>query len=443
MKAKRPASEFLEVMRDGTVKMVNPLTGRTAWYVPGRAVRPITNAPERAQGAAPGHRVEDACDFCEANYLKTPPEKERLILRNGSLHSLAEVPASALSRTAAEFRRVANLFEVVPYDYWIQNHGFRLPPACVRHMEAYLSEEAGRRHVSGLVRMKLELAGRSGKEAAALSEAERRRLAEALFGGSHDLIVARQHTRHGGVEDARPAGSGDLGQEEHHAYLKFTIRAVRDIFSRNPHVRYVTAFQNWLHVAGASFDHLHKQLVGFDGWGPLIEEEARAARANPRVYLDDVVGLAADQGRILAENDHAVLLVDLGHRHPTLAIYSKSRSLRPWEQTEEEIRGFSDLLHAAHRAQGSELPSNEDWIYAPPACRERIPWHLWLRWRVNNPSGFEGGTEIYIHPVTPHQMREALLPRLADLQAKEGLKGFRIVQEDSAPGSSLRYLEGT
>jgi galactose-1-phosphate uridylyltransferase len=442
MKAKRPASEFLEVMRDGTVKMVNPLTGRRAWYVPGRGLRPITNAPEPAPIAASRREVEAGCDFCEANYLRTPPEKERLVFRNGSLHSLAEAPASALSQTAAEFRRVANLFEVVPYEYWVQNHGFRLPAACARHMEAYLSEGAGRRHVSDLVRTKLELTGRSGKEAGALPEGERRRLAEALFGGSHDLIVARRHTRGGEGDDAHPAGSGDLGQAEHHAYLEFTIRAVRDIFSRNPHVRYVTTFQNWLHAAGASFDHLHKQLVGFDGWGPLVEEEARAVRANPRVYLDEVVGLAARQGRVLAENDHAVLLVDLGHRHPTLAIYSKSRNLRPWEQTEEEIRGFSDLLHAAHRAQGSELPGNEDWIYAPPGCRERIPWHLWLRWRVNNPSGFEGDTEIYIHPVSPRQMREILLPRLADLQAKEGLKGFRIVQENGVPESSLRYLEG-
>jgi galactose-1-phosphate uridylyltransferase len=438
MNAKRRTRDYLEVMPDGTVRMIHPITGCEAWYVPGRAVRPITNVPGTP---APGGEAEDACDFCEANYLKTPPEKERLILRNGSLHPLTEVPASALSRTAAEFRRIPNLFEVVPYDYWVKNHGFRLPPACAEHMKAYLSEEAGRRHVFGLVEKKLRLAGRTGEETAALPESERRRLAEALFGGSHDLIVARKHTPGGGQAGAGPAGSGDLGQEEHFAYLKFTIKAVRDIFSRNPHVRYVMTFQNWLHAGGASFDHLHKQLVGFDAWGPLVEQEARAARANPRVYLDHVVGLAADQGRILAENDHAVLLVDIGHRHPTLAVYSKSRNLRPWEQTEEEIRGLSDLLHAAHRAQGSGLPSNEDWIYAPPDCRERIPWHVYLRWRVNNPSGFEGGTEIYIHPVTPFQMRDSLLPRLEEIRAKDDRKSFRIVTDGSAMRGPLRTLD--
>ncbi len=40
------------------------------------------------------------------------------------------------------------------------------------------------------------------------------------------------------------------------------------------------------------------------------------------------------------------------HRYPTLELFSKSRHCAPWEQTPGEIRGMSDLMHAAHAAIG-------------------------------------------------------------------------------------------
>jgi galactose-1-phosphate uridylyltransferase len=188
---------------------------------------------------------------------------------------------------------------------------------------------------------------------------------------------------------------------------------------------------------------LHKQLVGFDAWGALLEREAVAARENPQIYNDLIVDLARDQKRLIAENDYSVLLVDIGHRHPTLGIYSKSHNLRPWEHAPEELRGMSDLLHATHKAQGGALPCNEDWVYAPVGCDQRIPWHVLLRWRVNNPSGFEGGTDVYLHPISPQQMAEKLGSRLREIQVEDKSDGFRIVGDGDGPSGSLRYLKGS
>ncbi|MFQ5458476.1 MAG: DUF4921 family protein [Myxococcota bacterium] len=439
MTKRKAPPPYLDVRKDGTIRMTSPLTGLASWYIPGRADRPKTNAPApsaRAAGTDLTQGAEEACDFCEANLLKTPPEKERMVAAGGGFKALPGARASALHESIAAFRRVSNLFEVVPYHYWVANYGFTLSPRDAARMEDYLSEDAGRAHVRALLEAKLEMAGRSKEAIANLDADERAELTAGLFGGSHDLIIARRHHPAGGGGQL-PLGSGDLSRAEHAAYCGFTARATADLHEQNPHVRYVVAFQNWLHAGGASFDHLHKQLVGIDGWGVLLAREAELAAANPGIYNEAVINLASAHSLVLAENDHAILIVDIGHRHPTLAVYSKSARLRPWELSEAEMRGMSDLVGAAHRAQGAEVPSNEEWIYAPQGCRARIPWRVLIHQRVNIPSGFEGGTEIYIHPQSPFQMRDALRARLAAL-ADADLPGFRVARDGTCAPDPLR-----
>jgi galactose-1-phosphate uridylyltransferase len=48
---------------------------------------------------------------------------------------------------------------------------------------------------------------------------------------------------------------------------------MEDIFENNRYVRYIAIFQNWRKEAGASFDHLHKQLVALDEWGVSLQRE--------------------------------------------------------------------------------------------------------------------------------------------------------------------------
>jgi galactose-1-phosphate uridylyltransferase len=442
MEPERRYANFMITMPDGTVKMINPLTGREAWSVPGRSSRPITNVlPAGAKPLEP-RAEEDYCNFCETRTEYTPPEKDRLVARDGGLVSLPDVPASKLQDSVAEFRRIPNLFEIITYEYWVENYGYKLSPKNARRMEAYLSEEAGRRHAIETIEMKLHLSGRAADDVSRFSEADKLRMAEAFFGGSHELIVARRHYRRGAQYDADLASSGELTPDEHAEYMRFTVQAIQDIYAQNRYVRYVVTFQNWLRPAGASFDHLHKQLVGLDAWGTFIEREAEVVRQNPNVYNEDVVNFAGYQNRIIAENDHAVLFADIGHRYPTLAIYSKSPRLRPWEHAPEEIRGVSDLVHAAHAAQGAQISCNEEWYYAPRDSLDRIPWHVLIKWRVNNPAGFEGGTAIYVNPIGPFDVRDAVVPRLYELRDRGALGNLAIAEECVCAPNSLRYLDG-
>src|SRR5208282_3499205 len=114
---------------------------------------------------------------------------------------------------------------------------------------------------------------------------------------------------------------------------------------------------------------------------------------------ESIIDFSAKHSLIFAENDYAIALSEIGHRYPTLSIYSKSKNASPIDHKEEELRGFSDLVHACHSAMGSQIPCNEEWYYSPMDASSVMPWHILIKWRTVNPSGFEGGTKIYINPV--------------------------------------------
>ncbi|MCE2503295.1 MAG: DUF4921 family protein [Chlorobi bacterium] len=54
--------------------------------------------------------------------------------------------------------------------------------------------------------------------------------------------------------------------------------------SHNRYVRYVSIFHNWLQPARASFNHLHKQLVGLDEWETSITQQTRMLQSNPNAF---------------------------------------------------------------------------------------------------------------------------------------------------------------
>ncbi|MBI3014231.1 MAG: DUF4921 family protein [Candidatus Tectomicrobia bacterium] len=432
-------SQLVITMADGTVKQTNPLTGHEAWFVPGRSTRPMINEIPKTAKPLERHSPEDYCNFCEANYLQTPPEKERLVAVNGRYEVREHVPPDQLHSERPLCRRIGNLFEIVTIDYWQKNYSYRLSEKTARWKGEYLSREDGLKHVISMVDYKLRLAKKSEEEIANSPIGQKVKLADAFFGGGHDLIVFGRHYSPEAQYDSQICSSGEMTQEEHFQYILFTTREIQDILDNNRYVRYVITFQNWRMAAGASFDHLHKQLVALDEWGTFLDREVELVVKNPNIYNELVANFAGYSNRVIAENDHAILFGDIGHRFPTLAVYSKSPHVRPMEHEPEEIRGVSDLIHAAHMAMGSTIPCNEEWYYAPRDCPVKIPWHILIKWRINTPAGFEGGTNIHINPLDPLYLRDLIVPRLYDLRDKKIIDGFKIAEECALLPNSLRY----
>lgn len=424
------APRAIRRLPDGTVKQIGPLTGTRVWTVPGRANRPLSAPRADVHRLGPG---EDRrlCAFCVDRYLETTPEKARLI--GPRFEEVRRVPAHALNDSVAEFRRFGNLFEIVSAEYWRENHGYRQPTGIVQWAEEYLSDPVGRVHMEKLAEIRARAAGaETSLEEAALD----------LLGGSHDVVVARRHVVDGASTDAELASAGTLSPDEHAAYVAFTVQALAEIQAAQPHAAYVSVFQNWLRPAGASFEHLHKQLVAIDDHGPQVDHELRLLSHDRGLYQHEIADLAVSEGLVVAATDGAVAFAGVGHRYPAFEIFSTSAANLPQEHTDAETRAVSDLLHALHAATGVHVPTNEEWHYRPPGAPWPMPWRVVLKWRISTPAGFEGGTKIYVNTIDPWELRRRTVAGLQELREAGRLAdGIRIGDECTPADAVLRYAE--
>ncbi|HET6272564.1 MAG TPA: DUF4921 family protein [Bacteroidota bacterium] len=433
------ATIFYNIMPDGTVKQVNPFTGTEVWAVPGRRNKPIVNEiPETARPLAL-HTPEDYCSFCPPRYLETPPEKSRLVRHHDHWERLDTLPADKYSETTAEFRRVGNMFEIVTLDYWRKNYAYKMAAARQKWKEGYLANPVGLKHISDIIHYKLRQEGKTDEQIEKMPMSEKLTIADAFFGGGHELIIAKRHFTEGATHDSELFSSGEMTLEEHFRYFKFTIEAIHDISLTNRYVRYVSVFQNWLRPAGASFDHLHKQMVALDEWGASIDNQIKMVREDANVFNEYGANFAAHHNLVFAENDSAIAFAGLGHRYPTIEIYSRGQAGRPYEHSDDEIRGVSNLVHAVHAAMGGQISCNEEWYYTPIDAVYKMPWHVLVKWRVNVPAGFEGGTSIFINPMTPIELRDKMVPRLYKLRDDNKIDRIRIAEECRVDPNPLKY----
>ncbi|WP_372593210.1 DUF4921 family protein [Actinotalea sp.] len=432
-------SESLVRLADGTVKQVSPLTGTVVWTIPGRGGRPFAMPTEDRRVVDP-ETVNRLCSFCPERYVETPPEKERLVAGPDGPVLLERLPASRLSDTVAELRRVPNLFEILSVDYWRVNHGYVPSGDLLARASAYVAEPAGREQVLTLLARR---AGATGLGAVWATESETEQLAQAidLFAGTHDVVVARRHVVDGARFEDELAGSGTLTPDEHGAYLAFSVKAMAALYRSQPHARYVAVFQNWLRPAGASFDHLHKQLVAIDEYGPQTERELERLAVEPDVYTTAVLDHAAAHRLVIAENEHAIAVAGVGHRYPAIEVYSTSAHQLPWEHSDAEIRGFSDLLHAVHAATGAHVPTNEEWHHRPPSAEQPMPWHVVLKWRVSTLAGFEGGTKINVNTIDPFTLRDRVVTAIARLRGRGEVAMMAVGDECSHRRGVLKYTD--
>lgn len=444
-------------MADGTIKQFNPFSGTEVWTVPGRAHRPFEHEGRKARTIT---NLDNTCTFCAGRIRETPPEKARVVkdsrkngtkgkakntakksVKGGSENSYTILEGGGVDMLASEweFRRVPNLFEIISYEYWKQNYGFEMDRESRSRMEAYVADPAGKAHLLEVVEMKLAIS----EETDSINTKDERallRYAEPFFGGGHDVIVARRHYVDGAKKTDQLASAGTLTPEEHAWYMKLTVESMRDLYERNRYARYVQVFQNWLKASGASFDHLHKQLVAIDERSVGTRNEIPLLRANPNIYNEYVVNYAVGNNLVVAENDHAVAIAGFGHRYPTLEVWSRSRASQPWDHSEKEQRAMSDLVHAMHAVTGVDVPTNEEWYSAPIDLDVPMPWRILLKWRISTLAGFEGGSKIYVNTISPYALCDKVTERLLELRAEGHIaSGIRIATECSGGVNSLLY----
>lgn len=433
--------KYYHRMPDGTIKQINPFNGTEVWCVEERKRGPVINSAPKEPQAFEVKNPEDYCHFCEGSTFWCTPEKARMALSPSGEWRKVLRSAPDMLDEPWEFRRFGNLFEIVTFNYWEKNYDFKMSPSAQAWMEQYLSHPRGYKHAMNVLELKLN---RIGQDFQGLSEEEKWQKLKPFFGGSHDLIVGRRHYRNGAQYAHELCSSGELTREEHYRYIRFTVDSLLELYEENPYIRYISVFQNWLRPAGASFDHLHRQLVGLDEWGVQIEREIVELSKNPNLYNEFAVNFAQTHSTVIAENDFAIATAEFGHRYPTLAVYSKSDKHWPFEQTEEEIRGMSDLVHALHTVLSSQTTCNEEWWYAPFDCIYSMPWHILIKLRLHNPAGFEGNTKIYINPVSPQALANEIIVQLCEKRdAGYIAPSIRVGEEVGKQFNVLQYYRGS
>ncbi len=441
------AGYHLQRLPDGTVRQRSPLSGTVVWTVPGRSHRPLSAPRATPAPLAPADH-DHRCAFCAARRLETPPEKARLVRDPDAARSgqpwqiLRHLGAEQLDETVAEVRQIPNLFEILPFEYWHANHGVAIPAEVAHRAQSYAETTVGREHLRRIMGTRARAAGATADEVAALAPDDVLAASVRLFASTHDVIVARRHYVDGATADDELASAGDLTPDEHHAFLALTVDALADLSGSTPFAAYVAVFQNWLQAAGASFEHLHKQLVAIDEYGPLMTRIMGLLEATPDLFNLAIVDHAVRDRLVIAENDHAIALAGVGHRYPTIEIYSTGGAHRPWEHPAQALRGMSDLLHACHAATGRLVPTNEEWHYRPPGAGVAMPWRINLKWRISTLAGFEGGTKINVNTIAPAQLRERVVSSLRDLSVAGRIAPLAIGDQCRHVPGALGYLAG-
>ncbi len=421
-------SGLLKYYRDGTVLYRHPVVESQAWYAPARKYRPILTENHKSAQPINHHKPEDYCPFCEARTWETTPEKSRLKHENDEWRLYDQLLPDSIFKTPADFRRIANLYEIVSVDYWKENYGYALSPKNKHFKEQYLSSDKGRQHIADLVREKFKKVNLNKAELERLISDPSLDVADAFFGGSHELIISKRHFIDQAENDAQLCSTGLLSPEEVDQFNRLTIFSVNDIYKNNPFVTYVCVYTNWGGHGGASFEHLHRQIIGLDRWGHYLKKSANLAQNNPDFFRDYFTHLGEAQNLVICENDHAIAVADSGHPFPGMSVVLKKKK-RPYEATSEERRGMSDLLHALHAAMGPGLACNEEWYYAPPDYPVDIPWHITIKWRIARHAGIEGATGLYIHPVSPEDIRDQITERLFTLRTEHKVAPFQIGED--------------
>lgn len=413
---------LVKKLKDGTVIYRNPFADAEAWYLPERKHRPFhTNADRRAE-LLQLHTPQNYCAFCPANYFETTPEKSRIEITNGGWTLVDDPEPRHVFSCPAEFRRIGNLYEIISTNYWVKNHHFQLTDQQKKRKRAYLSDELGREHLRSLYAQKVTSMESAGARKSGVVDFAR--MCNAFFGGAHELIIPRRHYLDGAVVTSQLCSTGDLTPEEHYQYMRLTCHAAKNVLESNRFVNYIAVYTNWLRDAGASYEHLHRQIMGVDRLGRYLTNSLTLAGADKNIYQDYVHYVAIQLGFFVCENEYALAFVDIGHSFSTVAIFSKSRQTIPWELPPAELRGMSDIIHAVHAAFGRSEALNEEWYYQPSCSDVRIPWHVLIKWRNHRHAGVESITTIYPDEFGPADLQSILLGKLARLAAENKINAL-------------------
>jgi UDPglucose--hexose-1-phosphate uridylyltransferase len=183
--------------------------------------------------------------------------------------------------------------------------------------------------------------------------------------------------------------------------------------------RFILLFKNHGHLAGASLDHAHSQLIALPVVPGLVIDELEGSRRHyalkERCIFCDVVGQERrDRARLIYENDEFVAFAPYAPRSPFESWIVPKRHESNFEAEPKERLGLcAQALGTTLRRLAAALgdPAYNFIVHSNPLRDPPSPsyhWHIELMPSLSQVAGFEWGSGFHINPVPPEEAAEFL-----------------------------------
>jgi UDPglucose--hexose-1-phosphate uridylyltransferase len=188
----------------------------------------------------------------------------------------------------------------------------------------------------------------------------------------------------------------------------------RERMRAHPDSAYVQLIVNERREAGASLEHTHAQLYALDFVpGEVARERERygayANRTMGRSLLEDLLAEEVRRGeRVVAIDDHAVLLAPYGSRVPfQLMLVPRVPRMRFEDDGPLGAELLHDGLCRLARHFGSSPPLNM-WVRTAPRGAEHFCWRIDVAPRLTYLAGLELSTGVNLNIVAPEHAAAVL-----------------------------------
>ena len=183
--------------------------------------------------------------------------------------------------------------------------------------------------------------------------------------------------------------------------------------------RYLLLFKNHGHLAGASLEHSHSQLIALPIVPRQVAEEIEGARRHydhrERCIFCDIVGQERkDRVRLVYENEEFVVFAPWAPRSPFETWIVPRRHESNYEaEPRERLALCAQALRTTLRRLAAALgdPAYNFMVHSNPLRDPASPsyhWHIEVMPALTQVAGFEWGSGFHINPVPPEDAAEFL-----------------------------------
>jgi UDPglucose--hexose-1-phosphate uridylyltransferase len=183
--------------------------------------------------------------------------------------------------------------------------------------------------------------------------------------------------------------------------------------------RYILLFKNHGHLAGASLEHAHSQLIALPVVPRQVADEIEGARRHhdlkERCIFCDIVGQERkDRSRLVFENEEFVVFAPWAPRSPFETWIVPKRHESNFEaEPKERLGQCGQALGTTLRRLAAALgdPAYNFMVHTNPlrdASSHSYHWHVEVMPALTQVAGFEWGSGFHINPVPPEEAAEFL-----------------------------------